>query len=303
MSQLMKVEETQLAHYEAYQGEGYEGFGESELIKPPVLGISQPTSDHKPEGEFYINATGETLGKQVRAVLLHLQRTMVYRPGGGYDTPATCWSRSFWTPAEDVPDRQCHTCHKRTPGKPIPVCPMAQWRTEGDKRISPPCAETWVAGIALLDENFQVQQTALLYFRSMSLGPVRNFMGQMRTLYKRLPLFGVAVDLALVYKTKKEGFQGNFYLPDFPDLKSDLDAGRFHIMPPQSLQALHELHTFFREYLEGAGLDEAHDEIAEAPAASPSAHPQPPQGGPTPTPASPSAKTGTSASAPQGWGA
>ena len=41
------------------QGLGFEIFGEQEFVRYPVIGVNQPTSDHKPEGKFHNRVTGD----------------------------------------------------------------------------------------------------------------------------------------------------------------------------------------------------------------------------------------------------
>jgi hypothetical protein len=258
---LVKIEQSALELYGQYEGMGFDGFGEQEFVKPPVIGVAQPTSDHKPDGVFYRNDTGEDLGNSICIIPLHIQRTMIFRPDGGYDSPAICWSRDMWTPAPDVPERQAKQCHKRTARRPVPVCPMASWTGKTGERTPPPCKETWVMAVALVGEDmvFVRDACALMYLRSTNLPDARLFMGQFRTIYKRLPLFGAAVDLLLSFKAKKDGYLGNFYTINWPDLK--VEADRLHILPPEQLAELADTQKFFKDYLESSG------EVAEEPAA------------------------------------
>ena len=41
------------------QGLSFEIFGEQQFLRYPVIGVNQPTSDHKPEGKFQNQVTGD----------------------------------------------------------------------------------------------------------------------------------------------------------------------------------------------------------------------------------------------------
>jgi hypothetical protein len=162
-----------------------------------------------------------------------------------------CYSRNFWTPADEVQEKQNSLCHKKTARKPIPACPHASWTGSGDARLAPKCEEAWVLAIAIVDGQSRVfvrEDCALLYLRKTNLPYIRDFMGAYRTIYKRLPLFGAAMDLTLGYRQKKDGYQGNFYTVTWPDLKK-ADGG-FYPVPVEQLGELADAARFFSTYFE-----------------------------------------------------
>lgn len=260
---IVRLDRNDIHLYSEYDGLGMESFGTQEFLRPPVIAVAQPTSDHKPEGEFYLNATGIGYGDKITVIPLHIQRTMAYRPDGSYDSPVLCWSRDFWMPAEDAQEKQSRACHKKTARKPVPVCSMAQWTGDKANRKPPSCEETWVLAVAIVGDNlvFERENCALLYLRKTNLPAIRDFMGQFRTLCKGLPLFGAGVELQLEYHTKKDGYQGNFYTIGWPDLRAP--EQRFHIIPSAQMPELMEAYKFFAEYFSLADIVDSEEDVVD----------------------------------------
>ncbi|HAA53566.1 MAG TPA: hypothetical protein DCE42_02355 [Myxococcales bacterium] len=262
---------SELEQYAQWSEEGFDSFGEQEFLKPPTIHIAQPTSEHPNKGVFYMSSTDEELGDEINIVMLHLQRSMSFKKGDSYDSPSVCWSRNFWTPDQDVPEKQAHQCHARTSRRPIPVCPMAKWQNQNGERIRPKCEEIWVVAVAILDAdmNPQFDRTALMYHRGANVSPLRDYIGQFRTNCRGLPLFGVSLNITLKYNTKKDGYKGNFYVMQYPDVRKGMSE-QVKLIPSAHMQTLHEQHLFFKEYMTGP-------EEAATVQRLPSSHPNPPQ--------------------------
>ena len=240
------------------QGCGFEIFGAQEFLRYPVIGINQPTSDYKPEGKFHNRVTGE-IYDSIEVVWLSLQRSMEFRPRGYSDQIPSCFSLNAQYPDPSVEEPIHNLCHRIGPRGLIPECPNAQWIRGGDGKAKRACDLKYTAAIDLHGDHY------LFYTQGRSIAPLERFLSQMRQL--RQPLFGLRISLALTYRTKKEGFLGNFYELNFPDLTNQLDRNRFSVVNALDYQ---ETATFFKHYFTSAPSDIYHEEVKKE-----EAHPTP----------------------------
>lgn len=240
------------------QNMGFEIFGEQEFVRYPVIGVNQPTSDYKPEGKFHNRVTGAVYD-QVDIVFLALRRSMSYRPHGYSDPLPTCYSSNALRPDSTVEQPVHHTCHRVGPRGLLAECPHAQWIRTNEGKPRRACDLKYTAAIDLQGEHY------LFYLQGRSIAPLERFLSQVRQL--RQPLFGVRVTVGLTYRTKKEGFLGNFYELNFPDLTAPTERERFQVVDALTYQ---DAANFFKDYFDTAPSELYHEgaedtEKSEAP--------------------------------------
>lgn len=232
------------------QGLGFEIFGEQEFVRYPVIGVNQPTSDHKPEGKFHNRVTGDVYD-QIDIVFLALRRSMSFRPKGYSDPLPTCYSSNALQPDSAVEQPIHNVCHKVGPRGLIAECPNAQWvRSDGKSRRA--CDLKYTAAIDFEGNHY------LFYLQGRSIAPFERFLSQMRQL--RQPLFGMRVTMSLTYRTKKEGFLGNFYELNFPDLTNQSEKDRVQVTDALRFQ---DPANFFKDYFDTAPSDLYHESTEE----------------------------------------
>jgi hypothetical protein len=241
----------QLSHNTQFEGMGFEIFGEQEFVRYPVIGVNQPTSDYKPEGKFHNRVTGE-IYDQLPIVLLALRRSMSFRPHGYSDPQPTCYSFNALRPDSTVEQPIHHICHRSGPRGLIPECPNAQWSRTNEGKPRRACDLKYTAAIDVNREHY------LFYIQGRSIAPFERFLSQLRQL--RQPLFGMRIKLGLTYRTKKEGFLGNFYELNFPDLTNPSERDRFEIIDALNYQ---ESAHFFKDYFDNAPSDIYHTGFEE----------------------------------------
>lgn len=234
------------------QGSGFEIFGEQEFVRYPVIGVNQPTSDYKPEGKFHNRVTGEVYD-QIDVVFLALRRSMSYRPHGYSDPLPTCYSSNALRPDLTVEQPVHNTCHRVGPRGLQPECPHAQWIRTNEGKPRRACDLKYTAAIDLQGDHY------LFYLQGRSIAPLERFLSQLRQL--RQPLFGMRVTVGLTYRTKKEGFLGNFYELNFPDLTAPSDRERTHIIDALEYQ---EAANFFKDYFDTAPSELYHEGSEES---------------------------------------
>lgn len=229
------------------QGMGFEIFGEQEFVRYPVIGINQPTSDYKPEGKFHNRVTGD-IYDSIDVVLLALSRSMSFRPHGYNDPVPSCFSSNALRPDSSVEQPVFRTCHRSGPRGLVPECPNAQWVRGPEGKARRACNLRYTAAIECQGSHY------LFYFQGRSIAPLEKFLSQLRQF--RQPLFGMRINLSLTYRTKKEGFMGNFYEINFPDLSNPMDRERV-----QAIDALEhqESASFFKDYFKTAPSDLYHE--------------------------------------------
>ncbi|TNE52160.1 MAG: hypothetical protein EP343_01815 [Deltaproteobacteria bacterium] len=229
------------------QGLGFEIFGEQEFVRYPVIGVNQPTSDYKPEGKFHNRVTGDVYD-QVEVVFLALRRSMAFRPHGYSDPLPTCYSSTALRPDSSVEQPIHHTCHRVGPRGLIAECPNAQWLRTNEGKPRRACDLKYTAAIDLDGNHY------LFYLQGRSIAPLERFLSQMRQL--RQPLFGMRVNMGLTYRTKKEGFLGNFYELNFPDLTNQSERDRVQVVDAMAYQ---EAANFFKDYFDSAPSELYHE--------------------------------------------
>lgn len=229
------------------QGLGFEIFAEQEFVRYPVLGVNQPTSDFKPEGRFHNRVTGESYDS-IDVVFIALRRSMAYRPHGYSDPVPACFSSNALRPDAAVEQPVHHTCNRMTPRGLTSECPNARWIRNAEGKARRACDLRYTAAVDFKGEQY------LMYFQGRSIAPFEQFLSQLRQL--RQPLFGVRVNLGLTYRTKKEGFMGNFYEINFPEINNPSDRERVEVVDALSFQ---ENALFFKEYFETAPSDLYHE--------------------------------------------
>lgn len=229
------------------QGLGFEIFGEQEFVRYPVIGVNQPTSDYKPEGKFHNRVTGDVYD-QVEVVFLALRRSMAFRPHGYSDPLPTCYSSTALRPDSSVEQPIHHTCHRVGPRGLIAECPNAQWLRTNEGKPRRACDLKYTAAIDLDGNHY------LFYLQGRSIAPLERFLSQMRQL--RQPLFGMRVTMGLTYRTKKEGFLGNFYELNFPDLTNQSERDRVQVVDAMAYQ---EAANFFKDYFDSAPSELYHE--------------------------------------------
>lgn len=233
------------------QGLGFEIFGEQEFVRYPVIGVNQPTSDYKPEGKFHNRVTGEVYD-QIDVVFLALRRSMAFRPHGYSDPLPTCYSSTALRPDSSVEQPIHHTCHRVGPRGLIAECPNAQWLRSNEGKPRRACDLKYTAAIDLYGDHY------LFYLQGRSIAPLERFLSQMRQL--RQPLFGMRVTMGLTYRTKKEGFLGNFYELNFPDLTNPSERDRLQVVDAMEFQ---EPANFFKNYFDSAPSELYHEGAEE----------------------------------------
>lgn len=233
------------------QGMGFEIFGEQEFVRYPVLGVNQPVSDFKPEGKFHNRVTGDVYDN-IEVVFLALRRSMSYRPHGYSDPVPACYSSGALRPDSTVEQPVHHTCHRIGPRGLIAECPNARWIRNNEGKARRACDLRYTAAVEFMGEHY------LMYFQGRSIAPLEKYLSQMRQF--RQPLFGVRASLGLTYRTKKEGFMGNFYEINFPDFSNQAEADRIEIVDALGFQ---ESALFFKEYFETAPSDLYHESESE----------------------------------------
>lgn len=228
-------------------GLGFEIFGDQEFVRYPVIGVNQPTSDYKPEGKFHNRATGNVYD-QIEVVFLGMRRSMSFRPHGYNDPMPTCFSSNALRPDSTVEQPIHHICHRMGPRGLIAECPHAQWNRNGEGKARRECDLKYTAAVDYQGEQF------LMYFQGRSIAPLEKFISQLRQM--RQPLFGVRSTLTLTYRTKKEGFMGNFYEINFPDLSNPSERDRMEVVDALAFQ---EAAQFFKDYFDSAPSDLYHE--------------------------------------------
>ncbi len=229
------------------QGLGFEIFGEQEFVRYPVIGVNQPTSDYKPEGKFHNRVTGDVYD-QIEVVFLALRRSMAFRPHGYSDPLPTCYSSTALRPDSSVEQPIHHTCHRVGPRGLIAECPNAQWLRTNEGKPRRACDLKYTAAIDLEGNHY------LFYLQGRSIAPLERFLSQMRQL--RQPLFGMRVNMGLTYRTKKEGFLGNFYELNFPDLTNQSERDRVQVVDAMAYQ---DAANFFKDYFDSAPSELYHE--------------------------------------------
>lgn len=228
------------------EGMGLETFGSQEFVRYPVIGVNQPTSEAKPEGKFQNRATGE-IYDTLDVVFLALRRSMAYRPGGYTDALPACYSSNALQPDPSVEQPVHHTCHRLTPRGLLPECPHARWLRSSEGRPSRACNLRYTAAL-----DFQGRDH-ILYFQGRSIPPLERFLSQLRQMQQ--PLFSFRVRLSLLYRTRREGFLGNFYEIAFPDLN---DPSSVEIASLVQASDFKDRALFFKDYLDTAPSDLYH---------------------------------------------
>lgn len=228
-------------------GLGFEIFGDQEFVRYPVLGVNQPTSDYKPEGKFHNRVTGDVYD-QIEIVFLSLRRSMSFRPHGYSDPVPTCFSSNALRPDPAVEQPIHHTCHKMGPRGLVAECPNATWNRNGDGKAKRACDLKYTAAVSYEGSHY------LMYFQGRSIAPLERFLSQLRQM--RQPLFGIRSTLTLTYRTKKEGFMGNFYEINFPDLTNPSERDRMEVVDALEFQ---EDAQFFKDYFDTAPSDLYHE--------------------------------------------
>jgi len=230
-----------------FQGLGFEIFGEQEFVRYPVIGVNQPTSDYKPEGKFHNRVTGDVYDS-VEVVFLGLRRSMTFRPNGYNDPVPACFSNDALRPDSTVEQPVHHTCHRMGPRGLIAECPNARWNRTNDGKARRACDLRYTAAVDMNGKHF------LMYFQGRSIAPLERFLSQVRQF--RQPLFGVRVGLSLIYRTKKEGFMGNFYEINFPDMSNPSERDRVEVVDALEFQ---EMAHFFKDYFDTAPSELYHE--------------------------------------------
>ena len=235
MGNAQLVQNSQIAGYT-----GFEIFGDQEFVRYPIIGVNQPTSDYKPEGRFHNRVTGEVYDT-IEVVFLALCRSMSYRPHGYGDPVPACFSSNALRPDASVEQPVHQTCHRVGPRGLVPECPNAHWVRNSDNKAKRACDLRYTAAVDFRGEHY------LMYFQGRSIAPLERFLSQMRQF--RQPLFGLNVSLGLTYRTKREGFMGNFYEMNFPDLSNPSERERIQVIDAASFQ---DSAMFFKNYFETA---------------------------------------------------
>ena len=241
------TQDNQLQNNTQLQGLGFEIFGEQEFVRYPVIGVNQPTSDYKPEGKFHNRVTGDTYDT-VEVIFLGLRRSMTFRPNGYSDAVPACFSNNALQPDASVEQPVHHTCHRLGPRGLIAECPNARWNRNSEGKARRSCDLRYTAAVDFEGKHY------LMYFQGRSIAPLERFLSQVRQF--RQPLFGVRASLSLIYRTKKEGFMGNFYETSFPDLSNPSERERIEIVDALQYQ---DMAQFFKEYFETAPSDLYHE--------------------------------------------
>ncbi len=229
------------------QGLGFEIFGEQEFVRYPVIGVNQPTSDYKPEGKFHNRVTGD-IHDQIEVVFLALRRSMSFRPHGYSDPLPSCYSSNALRPDQAVEQPIHHLCHRVGPRGLIAECPNAKWVRTSEGKPRRACDLKYTAAIDLDGSHY------LFYLQGRSIAPLERFLSQMRQL--RQPLFGMRITMGLTYRTKKEGFLGNFYELNFPDLTNQSERNRVEVVDALAFQ---DSANFFKDYFDAAPSELYHE--------------------------------------------
>lgn len=228
-------------------GLGFEIFGDQEFVRYPVIGVNQPTSDYKPEGKYHNRVTGDVYD-QIDVVFLGLRRSMSFRAHGYGDPVPTCFSSNALRPDANVEQPIHNICHRMGPRGLIAECPNAQWNRTGEGKARRACDLKYTAAVEFEGEHY------LMYFQGRSIAPLERYLSQLRQM--RQPLFGVRSSLTLTYRTKKEGFMGNFYEINFPDLTNPSERERMQVVDALSFQ---EPAQFFKDYFDTAPSELYHE--------------------------------------------